>query len=182
MNLRGINYKTSLKSCTCVPKMNVLYNVTTDLTGGCLAFVAHDCPQTFHYVIESHKCYKYINDANNWSVSRKLCNDMLNSHPVIFDEANEATAIILYMKSRSYVYSWTAGYVNYTNGLAFHWGPYPGITRPIDPNVTFWYPGAPYPFGGGTDCIEFMPRFGGCWFDYYCDVTQSVLCEYDVVF
>ncbi|ESN97735.1 hypothetical protein HELRODRAFT_177795 [Helobdella robusta] len=89
MNLRGINYMTSVGSCSCLPKRNVLYNVTTDLSGGCLAFVTHACPKNFNYFIEDHKCYSYQAAKNIWSDSRKLCNNLLNSHPVVFDDPNE---------------------------------------------------------------------------------------------
>ncbi|ESN97077.1 hypothetical protein HELRODRAFT_178526 [Helobdella robusta] len=101
MNLKGINFVRSGESCSCVPKMNVLYNVT-NLKKDCLAFMACsiDCPPEFEYVVESHKCYNFQSAKNTWNNSRKLCNNLLNSHPVVFDDSVENYIIGFYIGSK----------------------------------------------------------------------------------
>ncbi|ESN97027.1 hypothetical protein HELRODRAFT_178470 [Helobdella robusta] len=132
MNLRGINYMTSLGTCSCVPKMNVLYNITTNLTGGCLSYVAHNCPSEFDYIMEYHRCYNFQFTWLLWNESRQSCNNLLNSHPVIIDNNTENSIVRAY-SSIDYYYTslnmiWTAGYgVNATNNKTiFFWSPYPG--------------------------------------------------------
>ncbi|ESN97067.1 hypothetical protein HELRODRAFT_178516 [Helobdella robusta] len=128
MNLRGVNYLTSVQSCSCVPKMNVLLNVTPQLTGGCLAFVTHDCPPEFDYVVENNKCYNYQQPQNTWNISRDICNSLLNAHPVVIDDPYENSALLSYFKEKWFSYSWTAGLRMFANGTWFFgWEPYPDI-------------------------------------------------------
>ncbi|ESO04521.1 hypothetical protein HELRODRAFT_172168 [Helobdella robusta] len=134
MNLRGFNYKKSVESCSCVPKLDVLYNLTTDLGGECLAYVTQNCPPKFDYVIENHKCYKLQKVMITWSGARTRCNNFVSSHPIVMEQFNEMTAARWYSVSvfpfdpaKDTASLWTAGYRTYINDLAtpFLWEPYP---------------------------------------------------------
>ncbi|ESN97666.1 hypothetical protein HELRODRAFT_177721 [Helobdella robusta] len=114
MNLRGINYVTSARSCSCVPKMNVWYGVTAKLTGGCLAFFAHekDCPAGFDYVVEYNKCYSFQVTAKNWINSRDSCNGLLNSHLVIIEDSIENKVINSYSAAKYARYTYINGWAS----------------------------------------------------------------------
>ncbi|ESO11430.1 hypothetical protein HELRODRAFT_183216 [Helobdella robusta] len=186
MNLKGINYMTSVGSCSCVPKMNVLYNVTADLTGGCLAFVTHDCPLRFDYLVENHKCYSLQFTANDWNTSRSNCNNLLNSHPVVIDSSDENTLVRLYSLAEiarnpnaTMKQIWTAGYRINVNGspTPFYWATYPDQNQLIE--EFFWTienPGVPY--NGRTNCIRYILNIG--WADIICTSQMYVLCEVDL--
>ncbi|ESN97043.1 hypothetical protein HELRODRAFT_178489 [Helobdella robusta] len=133
MNLRGVNYRTKIGNCSCVPKMNKAYLDTRKLTGGCVAYAAHNCPLNFMYVMASHKCYSYQADAmNDWLDSRKLCNELSNSHPVTIDDNIEKLILTrLYQTYQYFTSSWTAGRKRTINGTSSTWilEPYQGVIK-----------------------------------------------------
>ncbi|ESO11437.1 hypothetical protein HELRODRAFT_183224 [Helobdella robusta] len=153
MNLRGINFRKASGDCSCVLIEKISYKVTNSLTGGCLAFVSHRCPPEFDYVIEGHKCYKYQNQVLSWNNSRKFCNGLFYSHPVIIDSSIE--------NRLNWLYSMAA--------IARHRFPIKEL---------FWYSGYPKNYTG-VDCIHWVSRSAGMYNDK-CASTESFLCEIDV--
>ncbi|ESN97668.1 hypothetical protein HELRODRAFT_177723 [Helobdella robusta] len=179
MNLRGINYRTSVGSCLCVPKMNLLYNVTTDLTGGCLAYVTYDCPSEFDYIVENNRCYNYQVQQNTWIVSRDICNALLNSHLLIIDDSNEHHVLSSYLYNKNFLMVWTAGFRSYINRTSFFiWQPYPGKESPIS-YYSWWNDGANL-VNLNMNCIVFVIEINRME-NNYCGSSFSVLCEIDVI-
>ncbi|ESO10279.1 hypothetical protein HELRODRAFT_183805 [Helobdella robusta] len=94
-NLRGINFMSPVRSCSCVPKLNnIWYNVTADLNVSCLAFVSH-CSNSFDYVIEMHKCYSMINNLMDWYAAGRACNNA-SGHLLAADDQYENLAAQLF--------------------------------------------------------------------------------------
>ncbi|ESN97695.1 hypothetical protein HELRODRAFT_177750 [Helobdella robusta] len=60
--------------------MNILYKVTTDLTGACLAYMTHGCLNEFDYVVESSQRNKQEPVKYGRSVSRVTCKALIHSH------------------------------------------------------------------------------------------------------
>ncbi|ESN97696.1 hypothetical protein HELRODRAFT_177751 [Helobdella robusta] len=179
VNLRGINHRTSVRSCLCVPKMNLLYNVTTDLTGGCLAYMTHDCPSEFDYIVKNNKCYNYQPSGNTWNNSRDICNALLNSHPLIIDDSNELYVLSSYLKViKDFLMVWTAGFRSYINRTSFFiWQPYPGKESPI--SYYSWWNGGANLVNLNMNCIVFVTEINRME-NNYCGSSFSVLCEIDV--
>ncbi|ESO04524.1 hypothetical protein HELRODRAFT_191609 [Helobdella robusta] len=166
-NLRGINYVASVASCSCVPKVtDVWYNVTNSSNlPGCVSFFTHECPRSFDYVVENHKCFSLQTSLNTWHNSRTLCNNLLSSHPVIIESSTENRAVQLYaiaVKKDSVpcllpgyadtFFIWTASYITYNNSVRtpFLWSPQPGQYKRM---VYYsWLSGEPNTPADGPEC------------------------------
>ncbi|ESN97307.1 hypothetical protein HELRODRAFT_178091 [Helobdella robusta] len=95
---RGINYVHSSRSCSCFCKRGFGWNVTVLNSTDSVAFVSHDCPVKFDYLIEQHKCYKMQYRKLNWYDGRALCNSFSSSHPITLDDEAENDLSILYVR------------------------------------------------------------------------------------
>ncbi|ESN97646.1 hypothetical protein HELRODRAFT_177701 [Helobdella robusta] len=184
MNLRGINYMASVGSCSCLPNMDALYILTTDLTGGCLAFVTHGCFPSFDYIVEYHKCYRCKFTSAIWPQARETCNRLQSSHLVVIDDSREQYAVSVYLQPYKYSKNnlfWTAGTrpaVDDPN--AFFWEPYPGQNRTI---VNYNWDALPSVASGLTDpaknCIAYNSQ-SATWFNNHCSSAFLILCEIDM--
>ncbi|ESO11433.1 hypothetical protein HELRODRAFT_183219 [Helobdella robusta] len=176
-NLRGINFRKPEKTCTCVPKVNIIYTVTAILTAGCQAFVTHDCPPKFEYVVENHRCYYLQPNTNTWNNSRTLCNNLLNSHPVVINDTVEMTAIQSYLNTKNFSFAWSAMYRTNISGISeLLWGPYPGQNYPV--SISYLCSYCPRTFSDGY-CMEFFSGYYGLY-DFPCLDSDNVLCEIDI--
>ncbi|ESN95478.1 hypothetical protein HELRODRAFT_179247 [Helobdella robusta] len=205
--LRGVNYIQSIGSCSCVPKANIRYKVTTvDLMAGgvgCMAYVHHgsdfmcwnitDCPTEFDYVIEHHKCYKMQYTQQNWQVVKSLCNSISFSHAIVTDDFLENTISLDYVNftyfdltqcslphlTNSFGF-FTSGIQEYVDGVrTFIWSPYPGIQKPVQIDETVWFEGEPNspPDEGNAYCIQILLLIYTGWDDIPCSEFRCVLCE-----
>ncbi|ESN91748.1 hypothetical protein HELRODRAFT_165816 [Helobdella robusta] len=190
--LRGVNFRPASKSCSCVETNSIQwYNVTALLNEECQAFFpvktgTFECPPTFHYVVEAHKCFKMLYDLNKWSVAKSACNGLFSSHPLIirndldFDISGKYAISVT--KNHSYVCPgdfwgnrfvfWTGGYQKFINATRhFFWHPYSGNVPDDELNVTKWCPGQPDSYNGVDFCIKYVDDVAGnyvCWDDDYC--------------
>ncbi|ESN97068.1 hypothetical protein HELRODRAFT_178517 [Helobdella robusta] len=124
MDLRGINFTISVVSCSCVPKMNVLYNVTSDLTG--------DCPPEFDYVVENNKSYNCLPSETIGATPGTYA--MLCSSSTLF-------SLMILMKILTSFHiinafdlldSWFGANITNINETSFfNWKPYPDSTKNI---------------------------------------------------
>ncbi|ESO10514.1 hypothetical protein HELRODRAFT_194913 [Helobdella robusta] len=194
-SLRGVNHLTSDGSCSCIPKTNILHNVSKDLVlAGCKGLVIqHDCPPHFDYVVEYHKCYKMQFQLLDWRSSRSLCNSLSSSHPIIIDDDAENYVSWKYVASilstcqkcpDPYYSTWcafhTSGIRTYISGsrTPFLWYPYLGVNKTVQ-STKAWASGEPNsPFDYLEYCIESIVNIG--WNDQFCTSHMCVLCEIDI--
>ncbi|ESO11260.1 hypothetical protein HELRODRAFT_183364 [Helobdella robusta] len=155
-NLRGINYVSSMRSCTCVPKLNNFwYNVTADLNASCFAFVSHDCPKPFDYIIEVHKCYSMVTNLMDWSTAGKACNNA-SGHLLAVEDEYENLAALKYPLSVS-----------------------KGVNIPL--SFYGWYSGEPNGIANGNNyCLQYLILPECAWDDFICTVLRCSLCEIDI--
>ncbi|ESO04510.1 hypothetical protein HELRODRAFT_172157 [Helobdella robusta] len=155
-NLRGINYMSPVRSCSCVHKLNnIWYNVTADLNASCLAFVSHDCPKPFDYIIEVHKCYSLVNNLMNWSTAGKACNNA-SGHLLAVEDEYENLAASKYPQSVS-----------------------KGVNIPL--SFFGWCSGEPNGVANGNNyCLQYIILPECAWDDYTCTMLRCSLCEIDI--
>ncbi|ESO04509.1 hypothetical protein HELRODRAFT_172156 [Helobdella robusta] len=154
-NLRGINYVSSMRSCSCVAKLNNFwYNVTYNLNASCLAFVSHDCPNSFDYIIEVHKCLMFVNNSMNWYTAREVCNKA-SAHLLDVENQYENSAALKYLLS---------------------------VVQSVFQSLRFfgWGAGEPNGFVGKTYCIQYIIIPARTWDDDLCSKLKYSLCESNV--
>ena len=66
-----------------------------------------ECPTTFDYIIERHKCYRMGYEWQSAAESRSLCNNMFSSHAVSIEDRKENELIKQYTDAnlQSYIFS-----------------------------------------------------------------------------
>ncbi|ESN90960.1 hypothetical protein HELRODRAFT_182433 [Helobdella robusta] len=196
--LRGVSYMQSSRSCTCLQKSNLTYQVTAvgSMTAAdCRSYVIHECPANFDYVIEYHKCYKMQFKRKTWQDGRTSCNAISSSHPAIFEDDVEYNIAFNYVNHTTpagklcpgiyFPNSFTffiGGYRTYFNGTRtpFYWSPYPGVYHPMQATKA-WHKGEPGTPDNGKDCCVqmFLTVYTGLD-DEHCFYTLCMLCEVDL--
>ncbi|ESO03171.1 hypothetical protein HELRODRAFT_174071 [Helobdella robusta] len=191
-NLLGVNYKTSEKFCSCVPKLkDIWFNVTTNLSGGCVAYVTHDCPKPFDFVVENQKCYLMITKLLTWSDARSACNN-LHSHSLAVEDSLEKVSSKLYALSVTEGLTscqipkfsgfkiWSSGiqYKKSSKGAPFYWEKFPGVLTKF--NYTSWDTNQPDGALGSTSCVQDIMVYVDGWDDCGCNSLRCVLCEIDL--
>ncbi|ESO03172.1 hypothetical protein HELRODRAFT_174072 [Helobdella robusta] len=191
-NLLGVNYKTSEKSCSCVPKLkDIWFNVTTNLSGGCVAYVTHDCPKPFDFVVENQKCYLMITKLQSWMNARSACNN-LHSHSLAVEDSMENVSSKLYALSVtegltscqfsnfSGLMIWSSGiqYNKSSKAAPFYWEKFPGVLTKF--NYSSWNTKQPDGALGSTSCMQVIMVHVDGWDDCGCSSKRCVLCEIDL--